>query len=87
MEDCVVSRIINEPITVHISDNSTPSAFIWRRRLYRVIDILSWWREPSEWWDGKTVQLLLRVTAANKSTGVYELRKLDANWFLSRVLD
>ena len=83
----MVSRIINEPITVHMHGNSVPTAFIWRRRLYRVTDVLSWWREPSEWWDGKPVQLLIRVTASNKSTGVYELCKQGKGWFLSRLLD
>ena len=83
----MVSKIINEPITAHVNSNSVLTAFIWRRRLYRVIDILSCWREPSEWWNRESVRLLVRVTAVDNATGVYELCKIDADWFLSRLLD
>ncbi|GAI61456.1 unnamed protein product, partial [marine sediment metagenome] len=29
------------------------TAFIWRKRLYRVFEVIGWWREPSEWWNAK----------------------------------
>jgi len=83
----VVSRRIDEPITVHVSRESVPTAFIWRRRLYRVVEILSWWREASEWWNGEQVRILIRVTAERQGTGIYELCKSDSIWFLRRVLD
>jgi len=82
-----VSRQIDEPITVHISRESVPTAFIWRRRLYRVVEILSWWREASEWWNGEQVRILIRVTAERKGAGTYELCKSDSIWLLRRVLD
>lgn len=83
----VVSRLINEPVTVHISRNSALTAFIWRRRLYRVIDVLAWWREPVQWWKGETVRLFIRVSAAHSTEGTYELCKVDSTWHLYRVLD
>jgi hypothetical protein len=83
----VVSRHIDEPITVHVSQESIPTAFIWRRRLYRVVEILSWWREASEWWNGEPVRILIRVTAERRGAGIYELCKSDSSWFLRRVLD
>ena len=83
----MVSRQIDEPITVHISRESVPTAFIWRRRLYRVVEILSWWREASEWWNGEQVRILIRVTAERKGAGTYELCRSDSAWFLHRVLD
>jgi len=83
----VVSKLIDEPITVHVSRESVPTAFIWRKRLYRVIGILSWWREPSEWWNGEPVRILIRVTAECKSPGIYELCKSDSDWSLRRLLD
>lgn len=83
----MVSRQIDEPITVHISRESVPTAFIWRRRLYRVVEILSWWREASEWWNGEQVRILIRVTAERKGAGTYELCKSDSIWLLRRVLD
>jgi hypothetical protein len=83
----VVSRQIDEPITVHISRESVPTAFIWRRRLYRVVEILSWWREAAEWWNGEQVRVLIRVTAEWRGAGTYELCRSDSAWFLHRVLD
>ncbi len=83
----MVSRQIDEPITVHISRESVPTAFIWRRRLYRVVEILSWWREASEWWNGEQVRVLIRVTAERRGAGIYELCRIGSTWLLHRVLD
>ena len=80
-------KLIAEPISVHIDKDSKMTAFIWRRRLYRVLNILSWWREPAEWWDDKPVRLLVRVIAANTTTGTYELCQVEAKWFLHNLID
>ena len=82
-----MSRLIDEPVKVHRDSDSIITAFIWRKRLYRVRDVVGWWREPSEWWNGKSMRLFIRVNAQNSSTGTYELYKLGGQWFLSRVLD
>jgi hypothetical protein len=82
-----MSKLIIEPIQVHINGGYTKMSFIWRKRLYRVEDILSWWREPSEWWNGEPMRCFLRVNARNSSVGTYELFKDGKNWFLYRVLD
>ena len=82
-----MSKFINEPITVH-TENNTPAAFIWRRRNYRVIEVISRWWEPAQWWDGEDARLLVRLLAINRTTvGIYELAKHDTNWFLHRVID
>jgi len=83
----IMSRLIDEPVKAYQNNDSIIAAFIWRKRLYRVLDVIGWWREPSEWWDGKSVRLFIRVNARNSSTGTYELYKLGGQWFLSRVLD
>jgi len=82
-----MSRLIDEPIKAYQNNDSIIAAFIWRKRLYRVLDVIGWWREPSEWWDGKAMRLFIRVNAQNSSTGAYELYRLGRQWFLSRVLD
>ena len=83
----IMSKLIGEPIKVHRKEDSSITAFIWRKRLYRVNDTIGWWREPAEWWNGKATRLFFRVSATNSSTGVYELYHLGEAWFLSRVLD
>jgi len=82
-----MSKLIGEPVKVYEDKDSMVTAFIWRRRLYRVLEVISWWREPPEWWNGKAVRFFVRINAENSGTGSYELYKLGKEWFLSRVLD
>lgn len=82
-----MSKLFDELIKVHKNKESRITAFIWRRRLYKVLEVIGWWREPSDWWNGNAARLFIRVNAINSSTGSYELYKLGNNWFLSRVLD
>ena len=82
-----MSKLINEPVTVHLGKDSLPTAFIWRRRLYRITDVLSWWREPAAWWHEGPIKLLIRVNAVGNTAGVYELSRLNSHWSLDRLLD
>jgi len=84
-----MSKLIGEPVKVHEDKDSVMTAFIWRKRLYRVLEVAGWWREPPEWWSGKAMRLFIRVNAKNScaGTGIYELYKLGEQWFLSRIID
>jgi hypothetical protein len=82
-----MSKLFNEPITVHCKEQNPPDAFIWRRRLYRVENVIRWWRQPAKWWDGESEKLFLMVNARNGTVGTYELYLTDGNWFLCRLLD
>jgi hypothetical protein len=83
-----VSRYIDESITVHVEKGEAcPAAFIWRRRLYRVSEVLAWWREPAAWWEGEPVLMLVRVTAGRGASSAFELCRRDSSWFLHRLLD
>jgi hypothetical protein len=82
-----VSRLIDEPITVHIKESDCPAAFIWRRRLYRVMSVLCCWREPAAWWRSQPVSLVFRISARRGVTGIYELARRGADWFLHRIVD
>lgn len=42
-----MSRLVGEPVKVHLDKEALPEAFIWRKRLYRVEEVFSWWREPA----------------------------------------
>ena len=82
-----MSKLIGEPVEVHVNKGSAITSFIWKKRLYRINEILNWWREPAEWWHGKAIRLFVRVSATNSNTGIYELHKTGEEWFLSRILD
>lgn len=83
----MMAKLIGEPVKAQINKDSMLTAFIWRKRLYRVVEVLGWWREPSEWWSGKAMRFFVRVNAKNSSVGTYELYQLGERWFLHRVLD
>ena len=82
-----MSKLIGEPIRVRQNKDSMITDFTWRKRLYEVVEIVDWWREPSDWWNGKSMRLFVRVNARNSSIGTYELYRMGKEWFLSRVLD
>ena len=83
-----MSRVINEPVLVYMNHGVVPISFIWQHRHYKVVEVLSWWRDPAAWWDGEPVKLLVRLIAARGTTsGVYELGRYDKDWFLQKVLD
>lgn len=82
-----MAKLINEPVRVHCAQDNTPEAFIWRKRLYRVVEVLSRWQEPADWWNGKPPRLFVRVNARNNSIGAYELYLSGDSWVLHRVLD
>jgi hypothetical protein len=83
----MVTRLINERIIVQLNGDSVPIAFLWRKRVYRVNGILSSWREPSKWWEGKPSQLKMRVSDNNGTTGFYEICQVGTYWFMDKVLD
>jgi hypothetical protein len=82
-----MSRLIGEKIKVHQDKDSVITAFIWRKRLYRVKEVLDSWREPCEWWNEEEMRLFFRVNAGNSSGGIYELCRIGKEWFISRALD
>ena len=82
-----MAKLIGEPVQMHRGNDSSIRAFIWRRRLYKIDEVIRWWREPPDWWNGEKMRLFIRVIATNSSTGTYELYKLGEEWFLHRVLD
>ena len=82
-----MSKLIGEPVRARCRVGSTITGFIWRKRLYKVREILAWLREPSEWWNGETMRLFVRVEAKHISVGTHELYKLGDSWFLHRVID
>ncbi|MFC2045183.1 DUF6504 family protein [Chloroflexota bacterium] len=82
-----MSKLIGEPVRVHENKDELPDAFIWRKRLYRVEEVIGWWREPAQWWQDRNTRFFIRVSARNSNPGAYELYRLGEQWFLHKVLD
>ena len=95
-------RRYDEPIEVRsaeVGGERGPAQFLWRRRLWRVVEVQSRWRETADWWsrpggedDLLAESVVWRVLAdAGRSSepGVYDLccpTGGDA-WTLRAVVD
>jgi hypothetical protein len=82
-----MSKVINEPVAVYEPDGSLPKAFIWRKRLYRISNIIGKYREPARWWQGEPLTQLIRVVASNKSESIFELMRISNSWQITRIFD
>ncbi len=82
-----MAKLIGEPIRTYTGRDTLPTAFIWRKRLYRAVEVPGWWREPDDWWDEKPVRFFVPVNARNSSEGTQELCQLGDSWFRQRVLN
>lgn len=93
-------RRYDEPIEVRsgeVAGEVGPVEFLWKRRLWRVLEVESTWRETADWWSRPTDDLLAestvwRVLAASGRTavpGVYELAHpvSGGEWYLRAVAD
>ena len=93
-------RRYDEPIAVRSGEGEgagNPIEFLWRRRLWRVLDVETRWRETSDWWskpgeDLRAESEVWRVIAAPGravAPGVYELAHPlgGEDWFLRAVVD
>jgi hypothetical protein len=77
-------RRYDEPVQVRLGSDGRPDAFLWRRRLYVVREVLSTWLEREAWWEtvgtyepGRSYERTIwRVEAGHGrswGTGVYDL--------------
>ena len=71
-----------------------PAGFRWRRRRYRVREVLAHWVEATAWWQGSNAgssrtQEVWRVEAVSRTgdVGVYDLVVNAEVWRLLRVID
>lgn len=95
-------RRYDEPVEVRadeIDGEQGPAQFLWRRRLWRVLEVQSRWRETADWWSraGSDDDLLAesvvwRVVASpgrSGEAGVYELSRPTGGdaWTLRAVMD
>jgi Family of unknown function (DUF6504) len=87
-----------EPVDVWVRDG-TPVRFIWRERLYPVVQVLEHWVASREWWKEHSMEPgqlpdheCWRVEAspgAGAAPATYELQQNAAtgSWLLARVWD
>jgi hypothetical protein len=92
-------RRYDEPIEVR-SEAMGPAQFVWRRRLWRVLEVENRWLETADWWTKPGDDLLAEsevwrvVASSGRSSlpGVYELacgstESGEQSWRLRSVVD
>lgn len=82
-----------EPIIVEVDQDEQPARIIWRRKVYRVQEVLELWFYAGEWWLTPMLRGYFRkyyrvqaaiVGQAPLSMEIYRERN---RWHLSKVLD
>jgi hypothetical protein len=81
-----MAGLVNEPVEVELRDGHVPTAFTWRGKRHRILEVVGWWRQPSAWWEGKKVRLFVRVRAFHRRERIVELCKAGDRWVLRTVL-
>ncbi len=89
-----------EPLGGPAGEEVGPAQFVWRRRLWRVLEVENRWFETADWWTAPGDDLLAEaevwrvVAAAGRSAlpGVYELARGTTaagapDWRLRAVVD
>ena len=82
-----MSRLVNEPIVVYAPAGSLPKAFIWRKQLYHISDIIGNYRNPTRWWEGGPLTHLIRVIASSQGESIFEIMRVGGGWQIIRILD
>lgn len=107
-------RLVEESIEVRLGEpqrttqgcqpggaDEAPAQFLWRGRLYRVIEVVDHWQERRPWWRGAAERPLAEVPVArdvwrvaasrgrSSTPGVYDLGVDGAasSWLLLRTQD
>lgn len=76
-------RLYLEPITLGIVKNRLRE-IRWRKRVFRVSEILERWVSQSKWWADEERRFYLRVLT---SAGVLEIYRCGERWVLSRIME
>lgn len=82
-----MSRRYDQPIECATDSNRRPVRFRFRGQLFRVVEVLDWWVEVGEWWNGEPETEWYRVRTHDQ--GTFELYSPTdrAEWKLWKVLD
>ncbi len=93
-------EVRSEPVETPGGEEVGPAQFVWRRRLWKVLEVENRWFETADWWSRPGDDLLAEaevwrvVAAAGRASlpGVYELARGTtgdgvSDWRLRAVVD
>lgn len=61
-------------------DDATPTAFLWRNRLYMVREVLGHWHERGDWWSGRAARAVHGDDVVTEYGGVAVLDRERELW-------
>jgi len=82
-----MSKIIMEKVSLQRREGKAPRVFTWRRQVYPITGVISWWREPGAWWQNEPIRCFIRVSTRRETKGVCDLCKVGEDWFMYRMHD
>lgn len=82
-----MSKFIDKPVKVQISQDNNPLYFLHSGRWIPVSRTLELWKDTGIWWNGEAEKTFHRV--ASNDGSIYELYQDSVNraWFLYRIYD
>lgn len=88
-----MKKVFSDKLRIRLDERGRPLVFSLDAKGrypvdYRVVNILGWWREPGQWWEGEPVTLYLRLQAVTVGTGprIFELYRTEEGWYFHRLL-
>ena len=83
-----MTKSVEEPIVVRaMAGDRYPSAFTWRERSFRVVEVGGTWRLVGRWWEGDGERHFVRVvTDAGKCFDLCRY-KSTGQWHVHKVYD
>jgi hypothetical protein len=80
-----MARLVREPVDVTVAAGQ-PSTFLWRNRLYQIVECADNWRDTGEWWAGEHPKDFWRVRT--DSGGVFDIYSEQGEaWVLYKSKD
>jgi hypothetical protein len=76
-------KLYLEPVAVEHT-GGRPHTILWRRKLYRVIEVLDCWVSQGKWWSSEERRVYMRLLTDG---GTLELFRRGNEWRLSRLFD
>lgn len=85
-----MGHILDRPVLMVTTPGGLPRRFRWQGRWFWVDDVLEFWRDTGQWWEGEAEKAFFRLQAGagGAGKGLFELYRVESGeWRLYKVYD
>jgi hypothetical protein len=83
----LLSRLIDQPITIASDRHGLPLRFFWHANWRDIIQIHETWRDTGCWWEGEGEKAFYLLQTSDGGTFELYFDLQAKSWYLYRVLD